>query len=207
MSKWGESVNLMLITISGPSGSGKTTVAKRLSEELDIPAVDVGQLFRELAKKRGMDVIAFGKYAEAHPEVDRELDARMVALARRKKRLILQGRLSALMARKEGLDALKIWVGASQNVRARRIAGREGVSAAEALRGIRARDQDNRDRYLKTYGLDANDRSVYDIVVPTDNRSVEQVVSILLKKIRAVWPTRQKPPKPKTKPKRALNRP
>lgn len=186
----------MLITISGQSGSGKSTAARMLSEAVGIPTVDVGKVFRAMAARRGMDVISFGRYAERHPEVDLELDATMLRRARRGKLLIWQGRLAGWLAFKEGLPAIKIWIKASALVRARRVAGREGSPISQVLKEIRRRDRDNRARYLKIYGLDVNDLSVYDAVIPTDNRSPKQVVSALISSIVHLWPKNKKQPLP-----------
>jgi cytidylate kinase len=190
----------MLITISGLSGSGKSSAAKGLSELLGMPTVDIGQIFRNLAKKYGMDVVAFGKYAEEHPQIDRELDAAMVRRAKRGKDLILQGRLAGWMAVLNDLPATKIWIGASLRVRARRVAKRQGVPYKEAFAEISKRDRDNLVRYKQTYGLDLNDLSLYDICVQTDDLSVEQVVSCLVKELTQVWPTNRKPLKSPLKP-------
>lgn len=189
----------MLITISGLSGSGKSTAAKGLSERLGIPTVDIGQIFRAMAKKRGMDVVAFGKYVEEHPEIDRELDAAMVRKARRDGDLILQGRLAGLMTAKEGLPAVRVWIAASSRVRASRVARRQGVSYKAAMAEISRRDRDNLVRYRQTYGLDLNDLSIYDIVVRTDNLTLEEVVSCLVKELSHVWPKRRKTPQPRRK--------
>ena len=187
----------MLITISGMSGSGKSTASKGVSDALGIPTVDVGQIFRAMAKRYGMEVTDFGKYVERHPEIDRKLDDEMIRQARRKKNLILQGRLAGWMTYLRKLPAIRIWIGASLKVRARRVAGREGRTYAETLRQVDRRDRENRARYRRTYGLDVNDLSVYDIVVQTDNLTLEEVVSSLVKTLK-VW-TKNSRMKRKTK--------
>lgn len=182
----------MIVTISGFSGSGKTTVANLAGERLKIPAVDVGQIFRGLAAKHGMDVVSFGQYAEKHPEIDRQLDAEMVKLCRKKKDLILQGRLAGWMTKRNGIDALRVWIGASAQTRAARICHREGIRLTKACADTLRRDEDNRRRYLDTYGLDLNDLSIYDSVIQTDNLTIEEVVSALMNAIRKVWPKKLK---------------
>ena len=87
----------MLITLSGLSGSGKSSAANALAEKLKIPTVDIGAIFRRLAKKHGMDVAEFGKHVEKNPEIDHELDLAMVRRAKRGRNLILQGRLAGWM--------------------------------------------------------------------------------------------------------------
>jgi len=187
-----ETPNPMIITISGFSGSGKTTVANLVGERLKIPAVDVGCIFRGLAAKHGMDIIAFGKYAEKHPEIDRQLDAEMVKLCRRKYNLILQGRLAGWMTERNGVEALRVWIGAAAKTRAQRICKREGLRLAKACADTLRRDKDNRRRYLETYGLDLNDLSIYDSVIQTDNLTIEEVVCALIRAIQKVWPKKLK---------------
>ena len=154
-----------------------------------------------MAKKYGMDVVEFGMYAEAHPEIDRKLDAAMVRRAK-KEEMILQGRLAGWMAVQHNLSAIKIWIGASPRVRAERVAKRQGEPFGAAAAEIKKRDQDNRIRYLQTYGLDLQDLSIYDITVQTDGRSVEWVVSSLVKTL-SLWPKKHKiPRKPSPQPKR-----
>jgi len=195
----------MIVTISGQSGSGKTTVANLVAERLGIPAVDVGGIFRGLAAKRGLDILEMARYAEKHPEIDRELDAATIKMCREKKDLVLQGRLAAWMTRKNGLEAFRVWIDASPRVRAERIVKREGGDLAKVLAYTNERDAENRRRYLDTYGLDLNDLSVYDTVIRTDNRSIEQVVSALIRALHKVWPKR--PRKPHNPKKKRLSRP
>ncbi len=192
----------MLITISGLSGSGKSSAAKGLSEKIGVPTVDVGQIFRRMAKQHRMDVVAFGPYVEKHPEIDRKLDAAMLRKAKKAGDIIMQGRLAGLMTAKEGLEATRIWIAASAQTRASRVSKREGTPYRRSLSQITKRDRDNRHRYKRTYGLDLNDLTVYDIVVQTDNLTVEEVVSRLVKALNRLWPKKlkMKSTKPKTPP-------
>ena len=182
----------MIITISGQSGSGKTTVANGLGRRLGMPAVDVGSLFREMAAERGQDVIEFGAYAQKHPEIDRELDRKMIELCRRRRNLILQGRLAGWMTKRGGIEAYRVWITATDETRARRIAEREKIPFEQAYADTRRRDADNHCRYQQTYGLDLNDLSIYDTVIRTDNLTVEEVVSALISEIQKVWPKKRK---------------
>ena len=189
----------MLITISGQSGSGKSSTAQGLAKALRMPTVDVGQIFRGMAEKYGMTVGAFGLYAEKHRDVDEKLDQEMLKLARRRKKLILQGRLTGWMTFRHKVPAVRIWIGASLAVRARRVSGREGIPYRKAYQMIAKRDRDNVVRYKATYGLDLNDLSVYDVVVQTDDLTVAQVVDSLVNSLK-LWP--KKSPRRKAQPKK-----
>src|SRR5512137_218415 len=64
----------MIVAIGGPPGSGKTTVAERFAQAHAYALVSAGLKFRQMAKDRGLDLEAFGKAAEADPDIDRSLD-------------------------------------------------------------------------------------------------------------------------------------
>jgi predicted cytidylate kinase len=146
--------------------------------------LDAGTLFRQLALEQGMDVAAFGRHAAAHPEVDVELDARMAARGRRGG-VVLEGRLSGWVATREGLPALRVWVSCSDEVRAARVADREGTDPDAAAAANRAREASERDRYLHTYGIDLTDTSIYDLVLDSTRSDPPTLVASVLSALRA----------------------
>ena len=107
----------MIITIGGLAGSGTTTAAKILSEKLQIPYLSAGEIFRQMAVEKGMDILEFGKFAEGNDEIDLEIDRRQALLAKEKQDLIVEGRLSAYFVEAD----LKIWFVAPLDVRTERI--------------------------------------------------------------------------------------
>lgn len=47
----------IIITIDGPAGVGKTTLAKEIAQELDLPYLDTGAMFRFLACRLGEEAL------------------------------------------------------------------------------------------------------------------------------------------------------
>jgi len=160
----------MLITISGTPGSGKTTVARELSRRLGLPHVYAGDLYRKAAAERGVSLEAFNQLSEKDHSIDRQLDATMAEYAQRGQ-VILEGRLAAFMARQVGVDALKVFLAASDEVRAQRVAQREGTEWRRVLDENRVRQGSDAKRYKDIYGFDLNDTSIYDLVLDTDAQS------------------------------------
>jgi cytidylate kinase len=66
----------MIITIGGLAGTGTSTVASILSQKMGIPCLSAGDIFRQMAAMRGMDVLDFSKFAEGNTDIDREIDQR-----------------------------------------------------------------------------------------------------------------------------------
>jgi cytidylate kinase len=178
----------MLVTISGVPGSGKTTVAKMLAERLGLPHVYAGDLYRREAKRRGLSLEEFNRLCETDHSIDRQLDADMAARARAGG-CILEGRLAGHLAAQAGLDALKVWLTASDEVRARRVAEREHGDWRQVEKENRVRHASDARRYREIYGFDLADTDVYDLVLDSDDRTPEQLVAELEGHLRERFPT------------------
>jgi CMP/dCMP kinase len=171
----------MLITISGEPGSGKTTVARRLAERLGIPHVYAGDLYRQEAKRRGLTLEQFNVLCEQDHSIDRKLDDAMAVRARQGN-VVLEGRLAGFLAAQAGLKSLKVWLTASDEVRAKRVAERENGDWQQVLEGNRLRHGSDARRYKTIYGYDLADTSVYDLVLSTDDETPESLVEQMLAK-------------------------
>jgi len=154
----------VLVTISGPPGSGTSTVAPLVAARLGIAHVDGGGVFRSMASERGLDVRAFSAVAEADPDIDVELDARLASVARAGD-VVLESRLAGWIVANEGLAGTTVWIDGDERVRAERVARREGIEVAQALEANQVREASERFRYRALYGIDLADRSVYALVI------------------------------------------
>ena len=170
----------MRITISGPPGSGKTTACSNLSEVLGLKAVVFGKIFRELAAEKNLTLGQLGAIAESDPSIDEMIDSRILEIARENEDIILESRLSAYMLTRNGSPAFRIYLDASPDVRMARVGLREGETFEEAHAKTVERQNSEAKRYMMYYGIDINDRSVYDLVVNTDDLTPEEVLSTIL---------------------------
>jgi CMP/dCMP kinase len=154
----------LLVTVSGPPGSGTTTTGEHVAARLELDLVPGGEVFRAMAVERGMSLPVFGRYATDHPEVDVELDARL-ALRARAGSVVLESRLAGWIAHNEKLAAVTAWIDCDPEIRARRVAEREGVDVARARADNDERQLVERARYLALYGIDMADLAIYDLVL------------------------------------------
>ena len=170
----------MRITISGPPGSGKTTVAKILAKKLGFNLISGGDIFREMAKEHNMDIMEFSKYAENNWDIDREIDKRLVELAKKNDNVIIDSRLSGWLAYLNGIPAFKVYVKASLPVRVERIWKREGGELEKIRKETIYREKSEKLRYKEIYNIDFEDLSIYDLIVESDNLTPEEIAKIIM---------------------------
>lgn len=171
----------MIITISGPPGSGKTTVGKLLAKKIKYEFISTGMVFRQMAEEQGVSLAKFGEMALEDHEIDKELDKRIIALAREKKGLVLEGRLAGHMLHLNGIKAFKVWVDAHIHIRSERIAGRENKTPEQVREEIEVRADCEWQRYNDIYGIDLKSLAVYDLVINSDDAGPEELVSEIIR--------------------------
>lgn len=174
----------MVITISGTPGSGKSTIGRLLAKRLKYPYVNAGQVFRDAAAKRSMELAAFAAHVAAHPSLDAELDRALVAKARARKNLILEGRLAGWMTKRAKIPAFRLWITAREATRVDRLMEREGGTRAATLRALKKRANGERARYQKEYGIDLADTSPYDMIITTDTMTPTRIVALILSALK-----------------------
>ena len=175
----------MRLTISGPPGSGKTTVCDKLSDVLQMKAVFFGRIFREIAGEMGLTLLELGELAERDFTIDREIDSRLLKIARENDDIILESRLAAYMLTLNDIPAIRIYLHANRDVRIRRIGLRDNETYEEALIKTAEREASEEKRYMMYYGIDIRDMSVYDIDIDTSCIDPDEVVQIILSGLEA----------------------
>jgi cytidylate kinase len=175
----------LFITVSGPPGCGATTLCDRLSEAMDCPYVSGGQVFRELAAERDMNLNQLTAKAEETDEIDRALDGRLRSIAEKwgaaNKAFILESRLAGWIAGNRA--DLRIWLDAPEEVREKRILDRE-----ETTWEMRVREVSEAGRYESYYEIDIEDREFYDVQLNTARWDKEAVFDIVRSTIEAYDP-------------------
>ncbi len=166
-----------VVAIGGPPGSGKSTAGRLVAAELGLEFRSAGEEFRRQGRARGMDVDEFTRYAETHPEVDRDLDRGMITLATPGR--LIEARLLGGLCRKEGIPVHYVLVTADEDERIRRVAHRDDQSIADAAQRVRARQASERARYLRLYEIDL-DREQPDLTVDATRPSAAEVAEIII---------------------------
>ncbi len=180
----------LVICISGLSGTGKSTIGRELAKQYGLRYVSGGEALREKARElgyspsgpgwwEGPEGMRFMEERLRDPRFDREVDEWLIRLAGEGGVVIDSWTIAWLL---KDARCLKVCLYGSEEVRARRVAGRDGVPIEEALKALREKEERTKLIYERIYGFNLRDLSPFDLIVDTDNLGPEEVV----RAIRAV---------------------
>jgi len=177
----------MVICICGMAGSGKSTVAKRLAEKYGLKYCSGGDALKALAEEglgykslkhgwweteKGM---RFLEKREKNPKFDEAVDKKLLELAKHGNVVLDSWTMPWLL--KKGF---KIWLEASPENRAKRIANRDKTSVKEALKALREKEERTKAIYKKLYGFSlGEDFKPFNLILDTGNLKAEEVFQVL----------------------------
>lgn len=171
----------MKITISGRGGVGKGTISKLLGDKLGYNVVSGGEFFRKMAEERNMDIYQFDQFVKENPEYDKKIDQMQRKYGEENDDFILESRLGWYFVP----DSFKIQLLCDEPERLRRISQRDNCDIFEAKNNELIRLEAVHERYNKLYGIENfEDQKNYDLVIDTTNLTPEQIVNIILEKIK-----------------------
>ena len=175
------------IAISGRSGCGNTTVSKMIADSLGLRFINF--TFRTLAKERGVDLKKILELAAEDDAIDKEVDMRQVKLAREHgadgndSGCVLGSRLAIWMLPEADL---KVYLDATPETRAERILNREGGNLEEIAAFTAERDRQDHGRYKRIYNIDTDDYSFADLIIDTGKLDPEQIMELILERIKKI---------------------
>lgn len=172
------------VVVNGDLGSGKTTVTVKLAERLGMRRISVGDLYREMARRKGMTALQLNLHAELDDEVDGYVDRLQGEIAESDEQLVVDSRLAWFFFTR----ALKVHLITDPTVAAQRVLARPSsevesyTSLAEAEQRLRERSESERARFLVRYGADKcrlrNYHLVCDTTRATPDEIVDQIVAV-----------------------------
>ena len=169
----------MIICISGLAGSGKNTVGEIVAKKLNLDGVKL--TFKDEARREKVDLMKVQMEATKDESYDRELDREIVRRAK-KGNCVVMTWLGPWIVKNADL---RVWLNVSERERAKRVARRDRMSLKKALLHIRKRDENNRRRYRRYYGIDIMDHSIFDLEINSDVFNPQQIAGIVIKAAEA----------------------
>jgi cytidylate kinase len=93
---------------------------------------------------------------------------------------VICGKLSVFLLK--DIADLKVWIDSPLEIRARRIAKREGLSIPEAVEEVKKREEIERREWKKMYGFDYFDsRKLADLVIDSSEKTQEEIAEEIVK--------------------------
>ncbi|MBA7533896.1 Cytidylate kinase [subsurface metagenome] len=175
----------MIISVSGLHGTGKSTIAKLMAERLGILYYSTGQAFRDLANEKNMSLEEYTNYVENHPDIDKDLDNKVVNMAK-KGNIIIDSQLSGYILK--SIADFRIHLTCPLKLRVKRMSERDQTSFEEKLKETSLREKSELERFKKLYNIDLSDKNsineFFDLVINTENLSIEEVLDKILSELK-----------------------
>lgn len=174
-----------IITLAGKPGSGKSTTSKLIASRLGYQHFSSGDLFRTIAKERGVNINEINRLAETEKEIDHVVDQKLRDIGQTEDNLVVDSR----MAWHWMPYSFRVYLDLDLEVAAKRILSHMDPARIEAedipedaekyATVLADRLQSESKRYLDLYNKNPYNTENYDLVVDTANNSPEAVVDII----------------------------
>jgi cytidylate kinase len=176
----------IVVCISGMAGTGKSTLAKKLAKKYKLKYYSGGDALKALAEDEGYNSSKSGwwesseglRFLEKRKEnfqFDKTVDDKLLQYAQRGRVLLDSWTMPWLL--KKGF---KIWLVASVERRAERIAKRDKMPIKEALKVLKEKESKTRGIYKELYGFNlGEDFEPFDLVLDTDSLDAREVFQAL----------------------------
>jgi len=176
----------IVVCISGMAGTGKSTLAKKLAKKYELKYYSGGDALKELAKDQGYNSssrgwwespegLSFLEKREKNFTFDKAVDEKLMEYAQQGHVLLDSWTMPWLLK-----TGFKIWLVASVEKRAERIAKRDRIPIGEALRVLQEKEARTKAIYKKLYGFTlGEDFEPFNLVLDTDALNAEGVFQVL----------------------------
>ncbi len=183
----------MVICISGMAGTGKSTLAKKIAQKYNLNYYSGGDALKDLARQEGYDISIQGwwespvglKFLQERlndPKFDKAVDDKLLEFADKGNVLLDSWTMPWLLK-----GGFKIWLEASFQKRAARVAVRDGMSLAEAVKVLEEKEGRTKAIYKSLYGFTlGEDLAPFDFVLDTDNLNANEVFEVLCRVMDSV---------------------
>jgi cytidylate kinase len=176
----------IVICISGMAGTGKSTLSKKLAKKYKLHYYSGGDALKALAAEEGYDSssrgwwesqegLSFLEKRERNLEFDKAVDDKLLERAQEGHVLLDSWTMPWLLK-----TGFKIWLVASIEKRAERIAKRDKIPLEEALLVLKEKEARTKTIYKKLYGFTlGEDFEPFDLVLDTDAMNAKEVFQVL----------------------------
>jgi cytidylate kinase len=176
----------MVICISGMAGTGKSTLAKKLAQKYGFDYYSGGDALKVLASEEGYNAsqpgwwespqgLKFLKQREGDAKFDRAVDQKLLEYTEKGNVLLDSWTMPWLLK-----SGFKIWLLASMEKRAARVAQRDQITVEQALKVLKEKEDRTKGIFEKLYGfMLGEDFKPFNLVLDTESLNAEEVFQVL----------------------------
>lgn len=176
----------VVICICGMAGSGKSTLAKKVAEQYNLRYFSGGDALMELAMDEGFrslergwweskEGLRFLERRRKDPRFDRAVDEKLLEVAQKENVVLDSWTMPWLLH-----IGFKIWLEASPEKRAERIAARDRMSYEDASEALNKKERQTKAIYKEMYGFKlGDDLEPFNFVLDTESLSADEVYEVL----------------------------
>jgi cytidylate kinase len=176
----------IVVCISGMAGTGKSTLAKKLAKKYKLRYFSGGDALKALAAEEGFNMssrgwwespegLSFLRKREKNLKFDKAVDDKLLEYAQRGDVLLDSWTMPWLLK-----TGFKIWLLASIEKRAERVAKRDKITIEDALQILEEKEARTKAIYKRLYGFTlGEDFAPFHLVLETDNLTAEEVFQVL----------------------------
>ena len=168
------------------AGIGKSTLAKKLAQRYRLKYYSGGDILKTLAMKEGHKPLERGWWESEegmrflqnrskNPRFDHAVDEKLLEIAQQGNVVLDSWTMPWLLEK-----GFKVWLEASPEERANRIARRDRVSFGEALKALKRKEEATKAIYKQLYGFNLGEGfSPFHLILDTSNLKSEEVFQVL----------------------------
>ncbi len=176
----------IVVCISGMAGTGKSTLSKKLAQKYKLKYYSGGDALKALATEEGYNSssrgwwespegLRFLEKRERNLKFDKAVDDKLLEYAQQGNVLLDSWTMPWLLK-----TGFKIWLVASIEKRAERVAKRDKITVKEAIEVLKEKEARTKAIYKKLYGFAlGEDFAPFHLVLDTDNLNAEEVFQVL----------------------------
>lgn len=183
------------ITVTGELGSGKSAVSRILTQHWKWPYHSGGDIYRQIASRRGVSAVELARIAQTDPGVDEEIDNLIRSLGEDQRSMIVDSRTAWHFIP----GSFKIRLEVDSEIAAHRVLNDDTRTSESyqdyhaAAQALQIRYASEVARYTRAYGIDVTDDNNFDLIVDTTRATPEDAAQTIIRCAESLWAGRALP--------------
>jgi cytidylate kinase len=132
-----------------------------------------------------MTLKEFTEYAEKNPDIDLDLDKKIIEIAKNGD-IVIDSQLSGFLLK--DIADFRIHLVCPVDIRVKRMVSRDQSTYEEKLKETTLREKSEAKRFKKLYNIDINDSNeinkAFNLIINTENLTVKEVLDLILKNLK-----------------------